>query len=69
MLRTTILTDLESQRDSLTARIEELRGFEGDYRSGLRSHLESQLATLEATGISGKLVDVDLEPAALVEGS
>lgn len=41
---------LEKERASLESRISELRNFERDYRSELRSYMEGKLRDLETTG-------------------
>ena len=40
---------LNDERQTLEARITELRGFERDYRSNLRSYIENQLKDLDST--------------------
>ncbi len=44
--RHSILEDLERQQADLSTRINELRGFEQDYRQRLRAYIEGQLHTL-----------------------
>jgi DivIVA domain-containing protein len=46
----TISAQLEQRRDALERRIEQLRTFEREYRTRLKSYLESQLRDLEASG-------------------
>jgi DivIVA domain-containing protein len=48
--RVGIVTQLEQQRDALEQRLEELRTFEREYRTRLKSYLESQLRDLDASG-------------------
>jgi len=48
--RVGIVTQLEQQRDALERRLEELRTFEREYRTRLKSYLESQLRDLDASG-------------------
>lgn len=48
--RVGIVTQLEQQRDALETRLEELRTFEREYRTRLKSYLESQLRDLDASG-------------------
>lgn len=48
--RVGIVTQLEQQRDALEHRLEELRTFEREYRTRLKSYLESQLHDLDASG-------------------
>jgi DivIVA domain-containing protein len=47
-----VMGSLEQQRDELERRVEELRTFEREYRSRLKSYLESQLRELEGRGAS-----------------
>jgi len=47
--RTTELGALERERSLLERKIDELRGFERDYRSRLRAYLEGQLRDLDGT--------------------
>jgi hypothetical protein len=42
--------DLEEKRTSLERKIEELRTFEREYRTRLRSYLESHLRDLDSRG-------------------
>ncbi len=42
--------DLESERTAMQTKVEELRAFEKEYRTRLRSYLEGQLRDLEAKG-------------------
>lgn len=44
------LAALEEQRSTLQKKIDELRGFERDYRTKLKSYIEGQLRDLETTG-------------------
>jgi DivIVA domain-containing protein len=44
------ISALEQERSGLENRIEELRGFERDYRAKLKSYIEGQLHDLEASG-------------------
>jgi DivIVA domain-containing protein len=44
-----IVTQLEQQRDALEKRLEELRTFEREYRTRLKSYLESQLRDLDGS--------------------
>ncbi|MEH0110129.1 DivIVA domain-containing protein [Tersicoccus sp. MR15.9] len=48
--RTKTLTDLEHQKSDLERQVEQLRGFERDYRSRLKEYIESQLHDLQTTG-------------------
>ncbi len=44
------LGSLEQERSLLERKIDELRGFERDYRSRLKSYLENQLRDLDSKG-------------------
>ena len=44
-----ITTQLEQRKAALEKRLEELRTFEHEYRSRLKSYLESQLRDLDAS--------------------
>ncbi|OMH33198.1 DivIVA domain-containing protein [Tersicoccus sp. Bi-70] len=48
--RTKTLTDLEHQKSDLERQVEQLRGFERDYRSRLKEYIEGQLHDLQSTG-------------------
>ena len=48
----TITTQLEQRKDALERRVEQLRTFEREYRTRLKSYLESQLRDLDASGRS-----------------
>lgn len=52
-----ITTQLEQRKAALEKRLEELRTFEHEYRSRLKSYLESQLHDLDASGKSGEPAD------------
>ena len=45
-----ILGALEQQRSVLERKVEQLRGFERDYRSRLKAYIEGQLRDLDARG-------------------
>jgi DivIVA domain-containing protein len=47
------LEDLEGKKTTLEGKIDELRGFERDYRSRLTSYIQGQLKDLEATPVIG----------------
>lgn len=47
------LGDLESQRQVLERKVEDLRSFEREYRSRLKAYLETQLRDLESTSANG----------------
>lgn len=44
------LGNLEQQKDALERKIEQLRGFERDYRSRLKAYIEGQLRDLDSRG-------------------
>ena len=48
----TITAQLEQRKDALERRVEQLRTFEREYRTRLKSYLESQLRDLDASGRS-----------------
>lgn len=52
-LRTRTLNQLEEERTSLERRIDELRGFERDYRTRLKSYLEGLLRDVDGPAPSG----------------
>lgn len=45
-----ILSSLEQQKATLERKVEQLRGFERDYRSRLKAYIEGQLRDLDASG-------------------
>jgi cell division septum initiation protein DivIVA len=45
-----ILSSLEQQKEVLERKVEQLRGFERDYRSRLKAYIEGQLRDLDARG-------------------
>ena len=45
-----VLEELEGQRSLIERKIDELRGFERNYRSHLREYFESKLGELANTG-------------------
>ncbi|AAT89325.1 cell division protein [Leifsonia xyli subsp. xyli] len=47
------IASLDQERVGLERRIEELRGFERDYRSGLKSYIENQLRDLDSQQVGG----------------
>ena len=59
--KASILEELGRERGLLERKIEELRGFERDYRSRLHSYIQGQLAELKNTGVEG-------DPAAEEQG-
>ena len=44
------LGDLEEQKTVLESKVEQLRGFERDYRQRLKAYIEGQLRDLDARG-------------------
>jgi hypothetical protein len=48
--KASILEDLGRERTLLERKIEELRGFERDYRSRLHAYIQGQLTELKKTG-------------------
>jgi DivIVA domain-containing protein len=58
--RNQLFGQLERDKDSLTRELEDLRAFEREYRSRLKSYFESQLAALDGKGNG----DVPLTPSA-----
>jgi DivIVA domain-containing protein len=48
--RQQLFGDLEKEKDKLNAEVENLRAFEREYRSRLKSYFQQQLATLEGSG-------------------
>jgi DivIVA domain-containing protein len=46
----TILGELEDQKSMLESTVEQLRGFERDYRARLKAYIEGQLRDLDARG-------------------
>ena len=51
--KASILEELGRERGLLERKIEELRGFERDYRSRLHTYIQGQLAELKNTGVDG----------------
>jgi DivIVA domain-containing protein len=64
--REQMLGTLEREKQSLAAEIDELRAFEREYRSRLKSYFEAQLRALEG---DGETDDVPLTPSANGETS
>ena len=50
--RTQLFADLEKERDKLSVEVENLRSFEREYRSRLKSYFTQQLESLQAPGDS-----------------
>lgn len=53
--RRQLFGDLERQKDKLNTEVENLRSFEREYRSRLKSYFEQQLAALDGSGEGGSL--------------
>jgi DivIVA domain-containing protein len=51
--RQQLFGDLEKEKEKLAAEVENLRAFEREYRSRLKSYFQQQLATLEGNGEGG----------------
>ncbi len=61
--RSKVLGDLTESKTKLETTVEELRGFERQYREGLRKYLEDQLVGLEAEeSIEKKITPVKRQP-------
>ncbi|MFT8396260.1 DivIVA domain-containing protein [Propionibacterium sp.] len=52
--REELFHQLEGERDNLTERVEQLRGFENDYRTKIISHLQGQLSSLKNLSLTPK---------------
>lgn len=63
--RRQLFGDLEKEKDKLNADVENLRSFEREYRSRLRSYFEQQLAALDGNGEGGTLSAADHAPKRL----
>ena len=59
-----ILEELGRERGLLERKIEELSGFERDYRSRLHTYIQGQLAELKNTGVDAEPADEQQEEAA-----
>ncbi len=55
--RREMLGDLEREKRRLDTEVEDLRGFEREYRSRLKSYFTEQLAALDGSGEGGRLPD------------
>ena len=51
--RQQLFGDLEKEQDKLNGEVENLRSFEREYRSRLKSYFQQQLATLEGNAAGG----------------
>ncbi len=56
---------LEKEKEKLNAEVENLRSFEREYRSRLRSYFEQQLGALDGNGEAGTLSSADHAPKRL----
>ena len=56
---------LEKEKDKLNAEVENLRSFEREYRSRLKSYFQQQLAALDGSGEGGILAGNDHAPKRL----
>src|SRR3954469_14934328 len=63
--RQQLFGDLEKERDRLNGEVENLRSFEREYRSRLKSYFQQQLAALDGDGEGGNLVGSDHAPKRL----
>ena len=63
--RRQLFGDLEKEKDKLNAEVENLRSFEREYRSRLRSYFEQQLSALDGNGEAGTLSSSDHSPKRL----
>jgi DivIVA domain-containing protein len=57
--------DLEKEKDKLSHEVENLRSFEREYRSRLKSYFQQQLAALDGNGEAGTLSSSDHAPKRL----
>jgi DivIVA domain-containing protein len=63
--RQQLFGDLEKEKDKLNAEVENLRSFEREYRSRLKSYFQQQLAALDGSGEGGILTGSDHSPKRL----
>jgi DivIVA domain-containing protein len=63
--RQQLFGDLEKEKDKLNAEVENLRSFEREYRSRLKSYFQQQLAALDGSGEGGILAGNDHAPKRL----
>ncbi len=63
--RQQLFGDLEKEKDKLNAEVENLRSFEREYRSRLKSYFQQQLAALDGSGEGGVLASSDHAPKRL----
>ena len=62
--KASILEELGRERGLLERKIEELSGFERDYRSRLHTYIQGQLAELKNTGVDGDAASEEQDEAA-----
>jgi DivIVA domain-containing protein len=63
--RQQLFGDLEKEKERLNAEVENLRSFEREYRSRLKSYFQQQLAALDGSGEGGILASSDHAPKRL----
>jgi DivIVA domain-containing protein len=63
--RQQLFGDLEKEKEKLNAEVENLRSFEREYRSRLKSYFQQQLSALDGSGESGILSGSDHAPKRL----
>src|SRR6478609_10281415 len=63
--RQQLFGDLEKEKEKLNAEVENLRSFEREYRSRLKSYFQQQLAALDGSGEGGILAGSDHAPKRL----
>jgi len=63
--RQQLFGDLEKEKEKLNAEVENLRSFEREYRSRLKSYFQQQLAALDGSGEGGILAVSDHAPKRL----
>ena len=63
--RQQLFGDLEKEKDKLNAEVENLRSFEREYRSRLKSYFTQQLEALDGSGDAGSLNSGDHAPKRL----
>ncbi len=63
--RQQLFGDLEKEKEKLNAEVENLRSFEREYRSRLRSYFQQQLTALDGNGEAGTLSSSDHAPKRL----
>ena len=64
----TITAQFEQRKGALERRVEELRTFEREYRTRLKSYLESQLRDLDASGRAEPAANSKAEYAEVQQG-